>query len=139
MTPPTTFPWRLQLSEAPAPVKERGWTVCTLSQRRGILALEAMIAANQPVGPVLTCTQHQVVHVPVARRGSEHLQLYRVGIRPAPKMCKHAGSAHHGPEHGRFWMLPPHCPDARTVTDFAGLFDSVNRLREPAARRRAAA
>ena len=116
----TTYAWRIQFAEDPAPVPRRRISVCRVSERRGLLALESMIRDGLPVGPVLVCPFHGLVHVPVD--GRDGCPMLRRTLAPG---CDELG--YQQGRHGRIWMWPRGA-DTDTLTDFPVFFDRLHRV-----------
>lgn len=117
----TDHSWLVQISEDPAPVPDRPVSVCRINTRRGQHVLESMLADGLPVGPILVCPVHHLMHVLVDwREGCPMLR--RVQALPGCSDFSFGTDT----RHGRIWMRPQRThPD--TLTDFSVFFDRMHR------------
>lgn len=140
LTTTTTYPWWCQFDLRPYPAPLHlgpPWLAVVETTRRGIWTLERLIADGAPVGPVLACTLHDTLRIPIPADAAHspltaHLELTSdlecarddMPQRPCP---------------GQFWLLPPYRTDDRTLTDVTSLLDSLQRLRSSVSRTGSAA
>ena len=123
--------WRVRPSEHPRPPsvlsRDLEWDVLSLNLPVGLAALESMQRQKLPVGPVLGCVVHRLVHIPVTPSGRPFLER-GMTVRPFNASCPSDGGWSIGCS-GRMWLLPPWTEDDRLLTDFSAVFDEVHRVR----------
>lgn len=123
--------WRVIGSESPLPdLVPRQVDIVRLSWGLGMAALDVMIDNGKPVGPLLCCTTHQRLLVPVT---DGTVSWWR-----APHSEFHCGRGRllqcstQGPEGvcqgRRFWLVPPE-PRVYATTDPQGLYDLLGQAR----------
>lgn len=90
--------------------------------------LELLVADGAPVGPVVACTLHDTLRIPIEVDAvhsplTAHLELVTdlecIGESYTPRR----------PCPGQFWMLPSYRTDDRALTGVTALADSLQRLR----------
>jgi len=126
--------WRVRPGDRPRPAsltRDLRWDVLSLNQQLGLLALESMQVQGLRVGPVLSCTVHGLVHIPVTPwRGSP---LGRgLSVRPFDPSCPGDGPWPYGRCAGRMWLLPSQPEDEVLLTDFVEVSHEIRRARRGA-------
>lgn len=136
--------WRLRLVAGPAPdpLPQVAWSCLTIGWRQGFDALDALVAGGVPVGPVMVCPVHGLVHLPVAAACADAGSVLGLGpLRRGVAACPPDGYGYAACP-GRIWALPAAAvsPGARGLagglTDLRLFHDQVRRT--AAAWRRAA-
>lgn len=123
--------WRVVGSESPLPdLVPRQVDIVRLSWGLGMAALDGMIDNGMPVGPLLCCTTHQRLLVPVAAGTASWWRAPHSEVQCGQGRLLQCSTQ--GPEgvcHGRrFWLLPPE-PRVYATTDPQGLYDLLGRAR----------
>jgi len=127
--------WRVRPGEYPRPPalsREHQWDGLSLGHGLGLAAFESMLLHGRQVGPVMSCTIHQVVHVPVTPWDGRRLGK-GLAVRPFDLSCLRESFRPYNECPGRMWLLPPQTEDDAVLTDFTTVFDEIHRLRSGAA------
>lgn len=113
-----TGPWQVQVTDRASPAGPG--TVLTIHQGLGLRALAALRSRRIPVGPVVLCPQHGLLHIPVTRNpyGPVMERTGRARISETDS-CPYDAGHRAGRRHDRIWLLPgdDHWQTGRTSLD----------------------
>ncbi|MFE2426952.1 hypothetical protein ACFXJ5_09385 [Streptomyces sp. NPDC059373] len=123
--------WRVRPGDHPRPAaltRDLRWDVLSLNQQLGLCALGLMQVQGLQVGPVLSCTIHGLVHIPVTPWTGSPLGR-GLSVRPFDTSCPRDGPWSYADCAGRMWLLPPRPEDEVVLTDFVEVFHEIHRVR----------
>ncbi|WP_093802112.1 hypothetical protein [Streptomyces sp. Wb2n-11] len=133
----STHPWQLHFSESPLPpALPRAFDVVHVGMGLGMSALTTMLDTKQAVGPLLCCTTHRMLLVPVESGTADLWRAAHSACTTGSRlMCVTQGYQRSCPP--RLWVAPPE-PLAASITAPTGLYDALSlmraRMRQPAVR-----
>ncbi|MDX6349383.1 MAG: hypothetical protein QOF84_4173 [Streptomyces sp.] len=121
----TELPWNVQLVGDPPPKRlvAKRVDVVQAGMPVGLRALEAVRGTPHPVGPVLYCVTHLLVHIPVERDTAHRWHAPQTLCRPDTFACSLPGLGWSRHECRRIWLMPH--DSAYAATDSRGLHHQV--------------
>jgi hypothetical protein len=121
----TELPWNVQLVGGPPPQRlvAKRVDVVQAGMPVGLRALEAVRGTPHPVGPVLYCVTHLLVHIPVERDTAHRWHAPQTLCRPDTFACSLPGLGWSRHECRRIWLMPH--DSAYAATDSRGLHHQV--------------
>ncbi|MEE1927075.1 hypothetical protein V1J52_02570 [Streptomyces sp. TRM 70351] len=131
MTGAVELPWLVRCGEeAPRELRGHQGGVVQAPRRSALDSLSAMRQHGLPVGAVLVCLVHQVLHIPITPdEGPWRWPPSTTLCRRRTTRCGAPDGSDLGyrPCSGRFWLLPPDTP--QRLTDGPALYDTLCRVR----------
>jgi hypothetical protein len=136
--PSTALPWHIATAEQPRPaVLPPRHDVVRTSAGLGLPAVERLRKEGEPVGPVLYCSAHGVLLIPVEAGtagtwGAPHSSCFSQG--QGQWRCVDPEQSSSLVRCARLWFLPSHDSCGYSpVTAHAALHDGLSRSRSPKA------
>ncbi|GAB3113460.1 hypothetical protein GCM10027160_17460 [Streptomyces calidiresistens] len=108
------MPWHVQLVEYPPPLTGGRADIVQTGSRLGMCTLDDMRKLGLPVGPVLYCATHLLLHIPVEAGTAHRWHVPQTLCRPGSTSCVVTGPETGGGRCHRIWMTPHDSTHGRT-------------------------
>lgn len=121
--------WQLTFAESPHPAGlPTRHDVVRTGMGLGLPALDALREQADSVGPILCCTSHQLLLIPVEAGTADTWQAPHSTCRPGTMQhCLDREYRGYAPRCGRFWLLGGQ--DSQAITDAGALHHSLSLTR----------
>lgn len=103
----TDLPWEVQIVQHSGPILDGDVDVVQAGLRAGLRAVEQMRVSRLPIGSVLCCLTHSLIHIPVERGMASRWSCPLTQCRPHVFTCTMAAYESAYRRCVRIWMMPP--------------------------------